>query len=82
MPGVFYVDYNYLNPADRTADGWRLEACMPADLRQSPWNATTKRRDFSEELYLNVTVHPRRLDDDESPPLYKVTVNILSYQTT
>lgn len=55
---------------------------MPADLRQSPWNATTKRRDFSEELYLNVTVHPRRLDDDESPPLYKVTVNILSYQTT
>lgn len=77
LQGAFYVDYDYLNPTDRTADGWRLEACMPADLRQSPWNATSKRQDFSEELYLNVTVYTGD-GYEESPPggnLYKVTVN-------
>ena len=35
---------------------WAVHACMPADLRVSPWTNTRARQDFTEELYLNVSL--------------------------
>jgi hypothetical protein len=75
IPGAFYVNYNYINSTGRDADVWRLIACMPADLLQSPWKATRIRQDFSEELYLNVTTVDPYHQDVPGVKLYKVTVN-------
>lgn len=51
--GSFYVDMG--NSTDISPDLWHLQACMPADLRNSPWKATGNRQDFTEALWLNVT---------------------------
>lgn len=42
---------------------WALHACMPADMRISPWKNTRDRQDFTEELYLNATVSKYMQDD-------------------
>jgi hypothetical protein len=77
LPGAFYVDYNHLNGTGPNARGWRLIACMPAALRQSPWNPTHNRQDFSEELYLNITIPGGDSGSDYrwAVFIYKVTVN-------
>ncbi|CZR65307.1 uncharacterized protein PAC_15207 [Phialocephala subalpina] len=55
--GSFYAKY-----ADKIMDtkvvygSWSIEACMPANLTKSPWKNTRDRQDFSEELYLNITL--------------------------
>lgn len=52
LPGSFYVNY-----ANVTEFGnWSLIACMPANQTQSPWKPVRTRQDFSEELYLNLSV--------------------------
>lgn len=50
--GAFFVDIS--NSTDR--DAWHLQACMPSDMRKSPWNGTRHRQDFSETLYLKIAV--------------------------
>ncbi|KAI9923767.1 hypothetical protein ASPWEDRAFT_700754 [Aspergillus wentii DTO 134E9] len=35
---------------------WAVHACMPVDLRVSPWKKTRARQDFTEDLYLNVSL--------------------------
>lgn len=70
---------------------WSLTACMPPDLLSSPWKPVRKRQDFTEELYLNITIStPGRIDKSpgsvpvdwgefhDSPPegsLFRVTMN-------
>jgi hypothetical protein len=66
LPGAFFAEYSYL---DRVEGAWGLQACMPANLTDSPWKATRDRQDFSEVLYLNVTLH---LNDSY---FYRTTVN-------
>ncbi|KAK5683196.1 hypothetical protein LTS10_004727 [Elasticomyces elasticus] len=59
LPGAFYARYGSTNPGYLTMTGWgnwSLEACMPANLSTSPWRATRKRQDFTEELYLNISL--------------------------
>ncbi|KAK3644005.1 hypothetical protein LTR56_009857 [Elasticomyces elasticus] len=59
LPGAFYVRYGSINPGSSALTGWgnwSLEACMPANLSTSPWRATRKRQDFTEELYLNISL--------------------------
>ncbi|KAF8815773.1 hypothetical protein BYT27DRAFT_7224704 [Phlegmacium glaucopus] len=52
LPGSFYV--NYANA--REFGNWSLIACMPANQINSPWKPVRTRQDFSEELYLNLSV--------------------------
>lgn len=54
IDGSFYV--NYFNVNDLYSTAWGLEACMPANVKQSPWKSTRDHQDFTEELYLNVTL--------------------------
>ena len=50
---------------------------MPADLRQSPWRSTRDRQDFSEELYINVTMMGYTILPaiPAGGSLYRLTVN-------
>lgn len=47
---------------------WTVHACMPADLRGSPWKATRARQDFGEELFLNISLSPRLLSAAHNTP--------------
>lgn len=70
IEGAFYV--HYFNTTD---DGygytWGLQACMPRDLRASPWRSTRDRQDFTEEIYLNVSLSTYELTFSNT---YKLTV--------
>ncbi|KAL5043589.1 hypothetical protein BDW71DRAFT_216199 [Aspergillus fruticulosus] len=48
----------YANTTDLRYDDWfwGVQACMPDDVTQSPWKATRERQNFSEVLYLNITL--------------------------
>ena len=59
IPGSFYVKYAAamtVTTSRTDSESWSLEACMPADLRRSPWRAVRSRQDFTEELYINVSM--------------------------
>jgi hypothetical protein len=55
LPDAFYVQYSNATGGDCPGT-WALEACMPSNVTQTPWKSTRDRQDFSEELYLNITV--------------------------
>ncbi|KAJ5355679.1 hypothetical protein N7517_010288 [Penicillium concentricum] len=55
--GAFSVNYGKENHDEAgRLTAWGLEACMPANVKNTPWNNTRDRQDFTEELYLNVTI--------------------------
>lgn len=80
VTGAFFVDYGNTT-SDEFSSSWGLQACMPRDLRQSPWKSTRDRQDFSEELYINVTTISVDVSNIESgvfvngSAYYRVTVN-------
>lgn len=43
---------------------WSIEVCMPAYQSVSPWKNTTTRQDFTEELFLNISVIGYELDEE------------------
>ncbi|KAL3472135.1 hypothetical protein BJX99DRAFT_249860 [Aspergillus californicus] len=49
-------------------------ACMPANLTESPWKATRDRHDFSEELYIDVTLDGYPIGEFDRA-LYKITLS-------
>ncbi|KAF8801745.1 hypothetical protein BYT27DRAFT_7261657 [Phlegmacium glaucopus] len=79
LPGSFYV--NYADASVRETQGvswydkWSLIACMPENQLRSPWKPVHTRQDFSEELYLNLSVIPSNITVDGAPGLFKITVN-------
>lgn len=51
-PGALYMHY-----ANMTDNGGHIvDICMPANQSHSPWKATRDRQDFSEELYVKMTL--------------------------
>ena len=53
----FYVLYaNETTPGYPRPRAWSIEACMPGDQTVSPWKATYNRQDFTETLYLNISL--------------------------
>lgn len=61
MPNAFYAHYadaHYTKDNDTydIARNWSIEACMPGDHSVSPWKNTKLRQNFTEELYLNLSV--------------------------
>lgn len=64
MPHSFFAHYanstwppeEYWNLLDGAPKNWSVQACMPADESVSPWKSTRLRQDFTEVLYLNISV--------------------------
>ncbi|QMW44316.1 hypothetical protein G4B11_007736 [Aspergillus flavus] len=61
-------------------DSWAVHACMPNDLRKSPWRKTRARQDFTEELYLNISIsqamqHLMERPLAPNPQLFRVTLD-------
>lgn len=55
--GGFYAKYEYHDPQGPMDDVYSkiiFEACIPKDLRITPWSPTRNRQDISEELYLGI----------------------------
>ncbi|KAF8812036.1 hypothetical protein BYT27DRAFT_7088253 [Phlegmacium glaucopus] len=81
LPGSFYVNYGNLSVEPPSSDNhwspvvmqWSLIACMPANQIDSPWKPVRTRQDFSEELYLNISVIGWSGWDVQG--LFKITVN-------
>lgn len=82
IPDAFYVRYAetpILSSNKSNLGNWSLEACMPANLTQSPWRAVRTRQDFSEELYLNISLttdgggHP--LKAEEQGGLFRISLD-------
>ena len=75
--GSFYAEYSdNIKDGNNVDSSWSIQACMPGELTASPWKNTRDRQDFSEELYLNITISD--LDQHGTPPggwQYKVSVN-------
>ncbi|KAJ5993684.1 hypothetical protein N7451_009408 [Penicillium sp. IBT 35674x] len=53
IDGAFFIDYTNTTYEDYT---WGVQACMPTNVTSSPWKSTRDRQDFTEELYLNITL--------------------------
>jgi hypothetical protein len=76
--GAFFVEYT--NTTDKYfSQTWGVQACMPANLTSSPWKSTRDRQDFTEELYLNITLinyeYMQYGDYQANSTFYKVTLN-------
>lgn len=70
IDGAFFVDY--FNATHGDPYWWGLQACMPMNLKDSPWKSTRDRQDFTEEIYLNVTVSERQQSGSH---FYKLMLN-------
>jgi hypothetical protein len=57
LPGALYVEYSYTDGDTSDPGVWNVQACMPGNVTQSPWTLTRDRQDFTEELYLNITLY-------------------------
>jgi hypothetical protein len=54
-------DWNLMGGAPKN---WSVEVCMPGNQSASPWKKSYSRQDFSEELFLNISV--MGYDDDSN----------------
>jgi len=74
-PGSFHAHYSgSQTPRNGTYTYWNVEACMPADLRVSPWRSTRERQDFLETLYLNLSLGLAPSSDVQGG-LFKIQLN-------
>ncbi|KAJ7074106.1 hypothetical protein C8F01DRAFT_1272425 [Mycena amicta] len=52
IPDALFLRYANIS----NAGSYALEVCMPGNVTASPWKSQRSRQDFSEELYLNITL--------------------------
>ncbi|KAI0451725.1 hypothetical protein F5B21DRAFT_485885 [Xylaria acuta] len=59
-PGSLYIHYQnvtVVDPPDSDEKySWSLDVCMPGNQTASPWKASYERQDFTEKLYLKITL--------------------------
>ncbi|KAI8627181.1 hypothetical protein F5Y19DRAFT_443539 [Xylariaceae sp. FL1651] len=58
-PGSLYIHYQNMTvtgPDSYQRNSWSLDICMPGNQSVSPWTASHERQDFTEHLYLNITL--------------------------
>lgn len=55
---ALYANYTSLVTGGSTQDSWAVSACMP-NVTESPWVETRDRQEFSESLYLNISIQSR-----------------------
>lgn len=87
LPNSFYSHYanatwppeSKWNLVDGAPRNWSIEACMPGDQSESPWKSSYDRQDFSEQLFLNVSVMgygdgpPEGPDSPRSGGIFRIT---------
>jgi hypothetical protein len=54
--GGFYANYQNTTTNPDVTTIWGVQACMPNDNRHPPWKFNRDRQDFTEEMYLNITL--------------------------
>jgi len=86
-PDSFYVFYAKPSETDQGAQkSWSFEVCMPGDQNVSPWKNTNSRQEFTEELFMNISVtgyesyysdgsvyRPREGDNNLTSGIFRVT---------
>jgi hypothetical protein len=74
----FFANYSSLYMDGSSQETWTVIACMPNVTSKSPWVATRNRQDFSELLYLNVSVQDQNLQTEGVTPasgaLYEINL--------
>lgn len=77
LPDAFYAKFGAEDPIFMGFANFTLEACMPANMSQSPWLPVRERQDFSEELFLNVSLFSGARDatEEDKGGLFKIVVN-------
>ncbi|ORY10276.1 hypothetical protein BCR34DRAFT_485989, partial [Clohesyomyces aquaticus] len=74
--GAFYADYQNTTYSDNQDDTtWGVQVCMPNDNTQPPWEFNRDRQDFTEHLYLNITLAGFNYDKPSSVR----RINTISY---
>ncbi|KAJ5833675.1 hypothetical protein N7474_001986 [Penicillium riverlandense] len=63
IDNAFFASYSGVFDGDYS---WVVTACMPADVTQSPWSSTRDRQEFTETLYLNISV-PQAIQYEGTP---------------
>lgn len=58
----FFANYSSLYMDGSSQETWTVIACMPNVTSKSPWVETRNRQDFSELLYLNVSVQDESIE--------------------
>ena len=87
IPGALSIRVNSTtvlgdqNETTSDSNFW-LHACMPADMRKSPWKATRKRQDFTESLYLNISISPELQGSANIGRLYGPVYSRITVDTT
>jgi hypothetical protein len=86
-PDSFYAFYAKPSETDQDAQtSWSFEVCMPGDQNVSPWKNTNSRQEFTEELFMNISVtgyesyyldgnvyRPREGDNTLTSGIFRVT---------
>ncbi|GAW22640.1 hypothetical protein ANO14919_121820 [Xylariales sp. No.14919] len=62
-PESLYIHYS--NSSREANNSWSLDVCMPGDQSLSPWKDLLERQDFTEELYLKISI--QGFEDDGMP---------------
>ncbi|KAJ5381692.1 uncharacterized protein N7496_004120 [Penicillium cataractarum] len=73
----FFANYSSLFVDGSVQETWAVTACMPNVTSKSPWVQTRNRQDFSELLYLNVSVQDSSLETKGLPAsgaLYEINL--------
>lgn len=75
IPGALFLHYENITDYDSYA----VDVCMPFNVSDTPWKAQRSRQDFSEELYLNITLIGFETTHDSSLTagnyIFKATLN-------
>ncbi|KAI1756893.1 hypothetical protein F4782DRAFT_547998 [Xylaria castorea] len=55
-PDSLYIHYQNTTAEENYNYSWSLDACMPSNQSVSPWKASHERQDFTEDLYLRISL--------------------------
>ncbi|KAI0966345.1 hypothetical protein F4678DRAFT_299914 [Xylaria arbuscula] len=73
-PGSLHIHYEnttLVDPPDTDYKYfWSVDVCMPGNQTASPWKSSHKRQDFTEKLYLNITLSQFDFSGIESGQYY------------
>lgn len=77
LPGALYAEYSYTDGDASEPGVWNVQVCMPGNVMQSPWTLTRDRQDFTEQLYLNITIFGgiSQVSTPHDGNLYRLTSN-------
>ncbi|KAF3396258.1 hypothetical protein F1880_006821 [Penicillium rolfsii] len=68
----FFANYTSLVMNGSYQTSWAVAACMPNDTSKSPWVETRDRQEFSESLYLNISLPDSHPGTSDGSALYEI----------